>query len=425
MQWHPDARVNEFMVPAPKARRRSRPTAALSSQTKSIGLRFMTKLLSSIKVADEQRLVQLLRTVVSPLARAPPAALFAEWSPAASAAPFEATLAEASASHDNGDARKALHTAAGAWVCTSSALVTWWSAKLTTGTPAASASAEAVGHITQCLKVSRVDVIWEAVPEAKLIPRRCVLEVCTESAPWVVVAAPARFAPKQSFHIDPPVDATQLRLSLRGFADGNSARRHGIASVRVFVVRTTADVVTPSSTMDAITTVLSSIPPSGPSDALVDLSLSGLVSFVQASGSLTQLLSLLQALYDRGSAAADRQSEFSKGVVALLATISEATVALRDKIITQECYTPIAAPAASSSALVPVSGKRLRVVMSESLPLACSHFRLTLQWCLMAINRASLAPKALLSCARGTWWRRLYLAVTQWLCLTVASLAAR
>lgn len=356
MHAHPDRRMHEFMVPRPSARPRSRKVAPGTTPNKSVaksaGLRVLKSLAQRASSFGAARWSTVLARVVDALRSTAPSSLFLEWSPTGQAPTMrELTMKDVISSHNLEDANKALAGTSGSWIATTSSLLTWWACRLVDGhapaggTPADAASGSA---LPTTVRVSRVEITWDASSGTKLIPRRCVVELCPDELEWTPAAAPAQTQLKQVFNFDPPVDAVMLRVSMRGWAVGNTSRLHGIASIRAFhSVHAAVDTVSPTDTLHSIQQLLSVSPVAAPSTQ--SLSLCGLVLLVQASGSLSQLTRLLSVLWEGGDEAIDPQSEVAASLSSLLDVVHGAATSERNARIAAEAYCPATPSAASSS----------------------------------------------------------------------------
>ena len=373
MQGHPGSRMFEFMVPTKAARRKMKPDTGRAAASKAIGLRLLSKTLSlSANGGIDGKWDAVLNHVVTALTQAPAGSLFPEWSVLPAPSAEELTLLTPSASAEAAEARKALPNVIGSWMGPIHTLNTWWQAKLSR--PGVDAA-----EVPVPVKLTKVEIAWECTADAKLIPRRCVLETSLDGVQWVVVAAPATATAKQTLLLDTPVDSVFIRIWMKGYSDGNGSRRHGIASVRAFAAQASEVVVPVQSTLQDVTTLLSIS--AAVSSAARTQSLVGMVSLARASASLHHVLELVSHL--REVPVDSITPDVMALLTALIAAVEEAAAEERKRQLAVE------RAADAGSIASPSAGGDL-----VSIPGACGRFqRIVLADC------AEISPTILRSCS--------------------------
>lgn len=321
----------DFMLPVKRLRQRKATASGAPSVAKAVGLHVLAKAvagLSSSSAASDS-LAVVAQKVLAALSSVKPGGLFAEWSMPAIPALEELVLEEPTASCEAGDARKALASVGGAWLATPSTLVTWWSAKLSstslssTPTPA-DAAAGSGGKMT--FLVARVTLDWDCASDGKLAPRRFVVQTSLNGVDWQVVHAPASVSLKQDVHFDRPMEATHIRIIMKGYSDFSTMRRQGIASIRVYrAIVMAVPPILPGKTLHDLTHLLLDRP------TPVEASLVNHLKLVRGSASLSQALAVVAKLLDAGNEKLSDQSLFGGMVQDFVTTVQGLATAEHEK----------------------------------------------------------------------------------------------
>jgi hypothetical protein len=347
MQWHPESRVYDFMVPVKRARQHKDAASAAPSVAKTVGLHVLAKAVANLSAspAASDSLAVVAQKVLAALSNVKPGGLFAEWSVRTMPVLEDVVLEEPTASCEAGEARKAFPGVGGAWLATPSTLVTWWSAKLSckpVSVDVTAADAAAGGGTGKAsVFVSRVTLDWDCAGDGKLAPRRFVIETSLNGVDWRVVHAPASISLKEDVYLEEPVEASHIRIVLKGYSDFSTTRRQGISSIRVYhAASQRIPPILPDKTLKDLTHLLVDHPKPA------ETSLVNHLKLVRSSASLSEALAVISKLLDAQYEKVDDQCALGSIVREIVSTVHALAKAEHQKSCEAAC---LVAAASSSS----------------------------------------------------------------------------